>query len=89
MLRTNLRDTKQNTPGHLVPGVFGVVRLLVRVTVMVAVVFFLGRLVHHRALCRSHNAARGTTCTDAEGDQVLSAYVETLGSVRSKRPGHT
>jgi 5-methylcytosine-specific restriction endonuclease McrA len=26
-----------------------------------------------RVLCRSHNAARGTTCTDAERDQVLSA----------------
>ncbi|HEX7427575.1 MAG TPA: hypothetical protein VF328_11635 [Mycobacterium sp.] len=50
MLRTNLRDTKRNTPGPLGPGVFGVVGLLVSVTVMVAVVFFLGRLVHHRSL---------------------------------------
>ena len=44
MLRTNLRDTKRNTPGPLGPGVFGVVRLLVSVTVMVAVVFFLAGL---------------------------------------------
>jgi hypothetical protein len=43
-------------PGPLGPGVFGVVRLLVRVavvmTVAVAVVFFLGGLIDDRRLCR-------------------------------------
>jgi hypothetical protein len=52
MLRTNLLDTKRNAPGLLGPGVFGVIRLLVRVAVVVAmsVVFLLGRLVDDRRL---------------------------------------
>jgi hypothetical protein len=52
MLRTNLLDTKRKTPVWLGPGVFGVVRLLVGVAVVVAVsvVFLLGGLVHDRRL---------------------------------------
>ena len=50
MLRTNLRDTKRNTPGPSGPGVLRL-NYLVSVAVMaVAVVVFLSRLVHHRRL---------------------------------------
>ena len=48
MLRTNLRNTKRNTPGPSGPGVLRL-NYLVSVAVM-AVVVFLSRLVHHRRL---------------------------------------
>src|SRR5882757_2447231 len=46
VLRTNLRDTKRNTPGSD-RGCFVWVLLVSVAVVAMAVVFFLGRLVHH------------------------------------------
>jgi hypothetical protein len=48
VLRTNLRDTKRSTPRSVRAGVLRL-NCLVGVAVMaVAVVFLLGRFVHHR-----------------------------------------